>query len=148
MKKVLAPISIILLLLLFSSMGFAQAIQWTQGENANGHWYEVFISETKISWDEAIVIAQGLSGNLASITSAAENAFVYSLVDDFTWSGSYGPWIGGTGYFDADSSSWIMSWSDGEVWDYENWDENQPNGIAQTPVDGQQTLCSLLPKWG
>lgn len=64
---------------------------WTQW-SGNGHYYDVFqITGSDYSWSAARAQAAGLSGpggsgvTLATLTSAAENAFVFGLVDNSTY---------------------------------------------------------------
>ena len=57
----------------------------------NGHYFE-FISSTDISWTDANTAANtktyfGLQGYLATITSLAENTFVYSKINAAGWLG-------------------------------------------------------------
>src|SRR5262245_16824465 len=47
----------------------------------NGHSYAVISAPAGIDWDSAEAAAQVLGGHLASVTSAAENQFVFSLID-------------------------------------------------------------------
>ena len=55
---------------------------WTLASGGNGHTYRVVAKTGLISWDSANAAAQAAGGYLATITSAAENAFVLSLIDD------------------------------------------------------------------
>jgi hypothetical protein len=76
--------------------------------------------------------AKGPGWHLATITSAAENAFVFDLVDnnpDFwncCFSGnSQGPWLGG---FKSGSNVGDYSWVTGEPFVYTNWGPLEPFG--------------------
>ncbi len=72
---------------------------WDVASGGNGHTYRVVATSTVISWDAANAAAIGAGGYLATITSAAENAFVFSLIDEPTYwnqaGNGHGPWIGG-----------------------------------------------------
>jgi hypothetical protein len=103
--------------------------------NGNGHWYEAVLAPSgNISWTDAQAAASKAGGYLATITSAAENAFVFGLVandnafwPDGTW---HGPWLGGyqdrhaPGYSEP-AGGW--RWVTGEPWSYANWSAGEPN---------------------
>ncbi|NQW99920.1 hypothetical protein HQ447_04620 [bacterium] len=100
----------------FGEAANAAAIQWTLQEGGNGHWYEVFDLTTGIAWGDAKTLAAGRGGNLASVTSAAEDAFIFNRLDlPGHYNGGQGPWIGG----ELVSGAW--TWVDGESWSYSNW---------------------------
>src|SRR5579859_1726942 len=88
------------LCVLTGSLG-ATPVVWSPADGGNGHAFEVIAAPNGISWDDARSAAQAMGGDLASITSAAENDFVFSLVDNETYwwqfnsSQAIGPWIGG-----------------------------------------------------
>jgi len=132
---VLLPI----LLLAISARAWSSTVQWTAG---NGHWYQAIAvtDPTGISWTDANAAATSSGGYLVTITSAAENDFVFSLVNspDF-WhddeaNNSEGPWLGA--YYDdpnytdpvttpIDTTHW--NWVSGEAWTYSNWATNEPS---------------------
>jgi hypothetical protein len=102
----------------------ATPVQWS----GNGHFYDVILVPATISWEEANRAARAAGGYLATITSPAENAFVFGLVNyPACWHGYSGPWLGG--YQDpgtlAPRANW--RWVTGEPWDYANWQSGQPN---------------------
>ena len=94
-------------------------VQWRASEGGNGHWYQL-TSEARF-WDAQSQFANGLSGYLATITSAGENAFVYALLPSVD---PYAFFIGGK----RQSGTW--SWVTGETWSYTNWDLGEPNGVG------------------
>jgi hypothetical protein len=110
--------------------GVAQAdpIQWTVAAGGNGHFYEVIGVSGGLTWENARVSAMAAGGYLATITSAAENAFVFDLASgDQYWNhytNYHGPYLGG--YRSAPGSS-AWQWVTGETWDYENWNPPQPD---------------------
>ena len=63
------------------SPAFASPIAWDAGTGHNNHFYDVILSPTPISWDDAAAGATALGGYLATILSAEENNFVFGLVD-------------------------------------------------------------------
>ena len=134
-------------LLSLSSNVFAVPMTWT-----NGHEYDVILlpvssSDAERTWDVARTYAQSLGSgwDLATITSADEQAFINSLITSATtstkiveyWIGGYQPsgsvepggnwqWINGEGQF----------WNNGAVSGmYSNWRTGEPNNDS-----GQGTL--------
>jgi beta-lactamase regulating signal transducer with metallopeptidase domain/protocatechuate 3,4-dioxygenase beta subunit len=75
------------------------AKEWPRAEGGNGHFYMAVRMPDAVSWTDANDIAKRLGGYLATITSEAENEFVFRLVDDDTyWYHGInwrGPWMGG-----------------------------------------------------
>lgn len=118
----------------------AAPVQWKAEDGGNDHWYEVVWNKNflgwgqNISWTNANAAASssthnGMSGYLATITSAAEQLFLNALNAAFTasspsHSGTYTTaWLGAT---DKDSEgNWI--WSNGEAFTYSNWAWGEPN---------------------
>jgi hypothetical protein len=75
-----------------------------------------------ISWTSAERSAEAEGGHLATITSAAENDFVFSLVDDAKWFKDYsGPWLGGSAPINRTNPADGWSWVTGEQWSFANW---------------------------
>jgi uncharacterized repeat protein (TIGR01451 family) len=106
-------------------------VQWDVSSGGNGHWYKAVPGFSGLTWTVACQQAQAEGGYLATITSAAENAFVFSLVaDDLRfWNGGNwsGPALGGfhpDGSHDR-ASGWC--WVTGEPWTYSNWWYSQPD---------------------
>jgi len=136
-----------------ASIVSASPIRWEIADGGNDHWYEVIKVDNGINWEDAYSVStsstwNGFSGNLASITSQAENEFVSALVNDIDWtSASYGPWLGGSGSAVKDNNDqwiWTWSWSDGEDWGYENWASTQPNGVANI-IEGSTYYLHYYP---
>jgi hypothetical protein len=96
----------------------------------NDHWYEAVYWGSRndgLSWSLARDEAISRGGYLATVTSAAENDFVFSLVsdnEDFWFQhggGMYGPWIG------ASQTEQGWEWVTGEPWDYTSWHDGSPD---------------------
>lgn len=129
--------SIFLALAAFGSVNpsLASPVQWS----GNGHWYEAVVRPNGIVWDAAQAEAVSRGGYLATLTSSAENAFVFGLVNSIPaiwWqtdndTGQRGPWLGGyqtAGVYDPESS---WNWVSGEPWVYTNWfGPIEPNGYG------------------
>jgi hypothetical protein len=111
-------------------MPVTPATPWPAGAGGNGHSYQVFYQAGGISWSDANAYAASVGGHLATITSAAENLFVFGLVmtvaSPALWTtipsspGTYGPWLGA-----RRGNGW--RWVTGEPFDYANWDPGEPN---------------------
>lgn len=100
----------------------AAPVEWTVASGGNGHWYELIFGPS-ISWTDAAAAAAasthlGQSGYLATITSAAEQAFLNGLNKN-----GYTAWLGGTD--SAVEGTW--AWITGEPWGYTNWAPGEPN---------------------
>ena len=111
-------------------------VQWS----GNGHFYEPVVSPTGyVTWDEASAAATDAGGYLATLTSAEENAFVFSLVTGSEyWAGSigdHGPWLGGLQWPPTNIPDANWTWVTGESWDYENWYGVSPSDWNGFPED-------------
>ena len=112
------------------SLGNAGWFRWETAAGGNGHYYKAVALTDSITWTEAERQARLEGGYLATITSAAENDFVFSLVNApgfFTADHGNGPALGG---FQPDRSAepdggW--SWVSGDPWNYSNWLTTEPN---------------------
>jgi hypothetical protein len=107
----------------------AALVQWSNASGGNGHFYEAILSSTSVTWEQARALAESRGGHLATLTSAAEDAFVFSLVADQPayWANSFGgPWLGA---YQPNpnvpaASGWV--WVTGEAWEYTNWSPGEP----------------------
>lgn len=83
-------------------------VPWTVAVGGNGHFFQAVSAPEGINWDNAEAWAVARGGHLATIHSAAENDFVFKLVDDprfwkqnrgisggRAWESFLGPWLGG-----------------------------------------------------
>lgn len=114
--------------------GLAAAVEWPLLAGGNGHYYEVFAASAGISWESASVAATTAGGYLATIASAAENAFVFSLVasDPGLWyidhGHGHGPWLGGFQPPGSPEPAGNWQWVNGEgMFTYTNWAMFEPN---------------------
>jgi hypothetical protein len=124
-----------------SCSAFAQAataipVQWLPSAGGNGHFYEVVSVPTGITWNDARVAAIAAGGYLATSTSAAENAFVFSLANNpiYWLSGTintFGPWLGGFQPSGSPEPAGGWQWLNGEgAFVYTNWTPGSPNNGA------------------
>jgi Lectin C-type domain len=102
----------------------------------NGHFYEAWALSS--TWTNANYWATNRGGYLATITSRAENDFIFNFIKDKTnnlsrhklWEQTapgwtWGPWVGG--YRGADGS---WSWVTGEPFAFQNWVPGEPDNLA------------------
>lgn len=108
----------------------AAPVQW----GVNGHWYE-FVAAPSTTWSSANSAALGLGSgwNLASITSAAEEMFIISLITGTIAERTH-VWIGGTDA--ANEGTW--TWTNGDPFSYTNWWVGEPNN-----VNGNENFLAL-----
>ena len=108
-------------------VAIADWIQWP----GNGHYYQPVAVTQSITWDDASTAAQAAGGYLATITSAGENSFVFSLIDSdpYWYFGSYtsGPWIGGWQPTSGPEPDGGWEWVTGEAFTFTNWVMGEPN---------------------
>lgn len=123
-------------------------VQWTVADGGNDHWYEIVSVGTpaegnpslRKTWTDARADALsrthlGLQGYLTTVTSAAENDFLDSLVGPF---GTRGGWLGGSDAAVEGEWRWMdgpeagmLFWlgdSTGSSPGYANWGRGWPNG--------------------
>ena len=116
-----ARIAAVVGLVLIAHSAWAAPIQWPVSDGGNGHWYEYVAGNE--TWTSARVDAagrtfDGLPGHLATLTSAAENDFIFQHFSPVQ------AWIGG--YQDRNAPDYSepaggWRWVTGEPWVYTNW---------------------------
>ncbi|CAH0529538.1 hypothetical protein [Vibrio hippocampi] len=122
-------------------------VQSFTNEAGQTHYYQVVhIPDGNLNWFQAAYLADDAGGYLASITSEAENDFVFSLVDspDYFWTFpkyvegksqhnhheiSIGPFLGGYQPEGSKEPDGGWSWLSGEQWGYSNWAVNLDDGV-------------------
>jgi hypothetical protein len=113
-------------------------VQWAVAAGGNGHFDQPVAASNGITWPDAEVWASVHGGHLATITSAAENSFVFSLIDDprfwrtaLTTVGTechLGPWLGGVKAPDATAPDAGWYWVNGDgPFQFTNWARQQPD---------------------
>ena len=119
---------------------------WPQSAGGNGHSYQAVAAPDGINWADAQAWAVAHGGYLATLSSAAENNFVFALIDDpkfwFNYIGnSSGPWLGGAKSKDWSdpAAGWQSLNGEGAI-AYTNWAPGEPDDCVR---DGQQQdrLC-------
>ncbi|HEY2328318.1 MAG TPA: hypothetical protein VGI63_00715 [Verrucomicrobiae bacterium] len=126
------------LLLLTHIIQAQEWVQWKVTAGGNDHWYMAVLNTNGLTWTQAYQLARNQGGYLATITSSAENDFVFGLINspDFfsggPRQGGSGPLIGG---FQPDGSQepdggW--TWVTGETWGFTSWASGEPNNYYST----------------
>ena len=99
---------------------------WYMGSFGGHHYY---CSIEAATWATAKNTCLANGGNLASISSAAENAFLANILT------LQSAWIGGSDL----AIEGTFTWCDNTAFNYQNWYPNQPNNF-----NGQQHTIELL----
>jgi hypothetical protein len=123
----------------------SRATIWSVASGGNGHGYLLVTVKSVITWSDAKAAAIGMGGHLATITSAAENDFVFSLASgvatawapDVPYDQSQGPWLG------ASATGSVWSWVTGEPWSYTNWGSGQPSGMFMGTIEDKLEFNSF-----
>ena len=111
----------------------------TGGREFNGHYYRVV--DESMYWDEAEAACEAEGGQLATINSAEEQAFIVELIEDT--GRKYNYWLGGTD--EGHEGTW--TWVTGEPWSYSNWRKKQPdNGSIGNERDQNYLSICLVSK--
>lgn len=101
---------------------------------ANGHYYKAISVPTGVTWPDAKAAAEARGGYLATVTSAAENDFIFTLINDNVYwkqvASKLGPWLGGQRVSDAQGPNANWQWITGEAWGYTRWAVNQPDNAG------------------
>ena len=101
----------------FLFCGFAHADSAKLVNPANGHSYQRF--DTALNWNSAKTACAGLGGHLATITSQAENDWVWTNLGV----SGVNIWLGGT----DEAQEGVWTWITGEPWSYSIWAATQPD---------------------
>lgn len=104
---------------------------------ANGHYYELVLPNTLLTWEENRVAAPkrthlGLRGHMATLTSAQEEQFVETNLPAAVY---YAFQLGGYQDFSAPDYSEPAGgwrWVTGEPWDYTDWYPGEPTNSNGT----------------
>lgn len=110
----------------------ASPVVWPQ----NGHKYEAVLAPGGITWDAANSAAIAAGGHLVTITSAAENNFVYSLLSTpDLWVENpvyHGPWLGGFQPPGSPEPGGNWQWVTGEPFNFTAWNpvSGEPNNAG------------------
>jgi formylglycine-generating enzyme required for sulfatase activity len=114
-----------------STVQAQEAVQWKVSDGGNGHWYQLTHSPA-ISWSAAAASASARGGQLATLTSSQENAFV---VAELQGNPSRYPWIGLRQAPDAAEPGGGWAWVSSEPLSWTNWSSSEPNGDGAFDAD-------------
>jgi hypothetical protein len=124
-------------LVIRSSAVLAMPVQWKVADGGNDHWYEAVVRPEGITWAEAQTEAQARGGYLATIGSAEENLFVFSLVQDkpefflpTDLNPGNGPWLGGLQPDNSSEPDGNWQWVTGEPFSFTAWNSSALNNCA------------------
>jgi hypothetical protein len=127
-------------------------VQWDTASGGNGHWYKAVVNTNGLNWSQVDLLARSEGGHLATISSDAENQFVFSLINSPEFfsgaaqNGS-GPAIGGYQPDGEPAPDIGWAWETGEPWIYTNWAPGQPDLSTETRLhyfSGSQGVPSPL----
>jgi len=105
-------------------------MQWPVSEGGNGHWYAIIPEWTSWYWADSLAGRfgiDGVTGHLATVRSAEENAFITNhvlvgAIPDTIIAMSPEYWMGGF----MTIAGW--HWVTGEPFDFQNWADTMPGG--------------------
>ena len=150
-----AAILVVLAWSLAAAGSQAQELQWTQwsvAQGGNGHEYAVITNLTRWTLQQSAAQAQG--GHLVTISSAAENAFVLSVLAASEAQYPYSAWYYYIGLAqDAGSAEPAGGWRwvTGELLadtGYANWATGEPNnGGSPTGWENVGTIYKANGRW-
>ena len=101
------------------------AVQWTQAEGGNGHWYSVEPTD-RISWLDSQQLAENRGGYMITMLSAEENQFfcdTFCDLPNLDIPGYRGFWMG----LRYENSEW--NWQTGEPFSYSNFASNGQDNL-------------------
>lgn len=130
MKRVVLSWACFIIAGLFSTAASAVPVEWSVGSGGNGHYYEYIAGS--YTWYTADTDAPtrthlGLTGHTATITSAAENAFVTNAFNA-GW-----VWFGANDIAVEGSWEWAQGPEDHDAVSYTNWLAPNPDNFPNTP---------------
>ena len=113
-----------------SSSMAADAVQWRVEDGGNGHWYQAVVHAPAVGWEATRQFAALKGGHLATISSLAENQFVFDLsVPAGCWNANAGPYLGA-----FKNAAGQFEWITGEPFGFTNWLPGEPSSGAWEPA--------------
>jgi hypothetical protein len=132
----------------------AQPEPW-QHPDGTIHYYDALAAPGGVTWDAARALALDSGGYLATLTSQAENDFVFGLLDSSSYwyqrpgSGLWaGPWFGGfqpPGSPEPDSG---WRWVTDETMSFDNWSPGEPDNEGdENALHFGESVSGRVPTW-
>ena len=140
---------------LLAGLAGAQPEPWVHPDGSI-HYYHALSTPSGLNWNFAWDSALGHGGYLATITSQAENDFIFSLVDSSiywylrpTTNRLAGPWLGGTQDFNSQEPDSGWHWVTDETMNYLSWSPDQPDnqGGNENALHFGESLLTRVPTW-
>jgi len=139
---------------LLAGIAGAQPEPWAHPDGSM-HYYHAMSTPDGINWNFAWDSALGHGGYLATVTSQAENDFIFSLVDSSLYwyqrpgTGKLaGPWLGGTQDFSSQEPDSGWHWVTTESMNYLNWTPGQPdNNGNENALHFGESAGVRVPTW-
>lgn len=126
-------------------LAVAPGVAGQQQISANGHYYAFFaFAQGTVSWTDAQNAAHALGGDLATITGAGENSFIFgNIVGDNVENGATAAYIGASDVGSTGSWHWssglegipyFWNGSSSSYGQYTNWRDGEPNFLGTEHV--------------
>ncbi len=140
---------------LLAGIAGAQPEPWVHPDGSI-HYYHAMSTPDGINWNFAWDSALGYGGYMATITSQAENEFIFSLVDSsIFWylrpatNRLAGPWLGGTQDLGSQEPDSGWHWVTDETMGFVNWSPGQPDnqGGNENALHFGESLLTRAPTW-
>jgi hypothetical protein len=117
----------------------AAVVEWTVASGGNGHFYEWVGVNVGFNAARTAALAathNGMNGYLVTVTSAAENAFVYSLAGGrIGWSSGSDAETEGTWKWLDGPEAGTVFWQNGVTLTYAQWGAGEPNNFRNLNED-------------
>lgn len=122
--------------LLISAGAWSAPVQWEAATGGNDHYYEYIPSSR--TWDDARAEALAQGGYLATITSLAEQEFLYALYPEISWIGGSDSLTEGVWQWMDGPEAGLVFWDNGPTAAFSFWHAatDEPNDWA----DGEDYL--------
>ncbi len=127
--------------LMMATVAVADPIQWPESEGGNGNYYDlVTFSDDFLSWTDSRNAAasqmwDGAAGHLATLTSEAENNWVFANLGS-----PYAYYLGAFQPAGSGEPGGGWQWVTQEDWSYTNWWSGEPNNAGSGPSGEEDCL--------
>jgi hypothetical protein len=136
--KILGGVALLALPAAAQAVDMSTLVHWTSGTGANGHSYALTSAASDFATAEADAVAAG--GQLVSIGSAEENAFLVSAFHMVNNDQNSAYWIGLVNPHPETGVAGFQ-WLDGSPVSYMHWDGSQPDNCGCDGTDHGQYVA-------